>query len=120
MRGSTNSVRELTAIIKTDIARGRTDQPRYGMPLHVFAHVESDHRLRVAEVRLGQRLGDEGLADARRPGEDETRDRFLGRAHADSRPTNRSRYRRHGTILAYQILMELLLEVHQSQLLRSG
>ena len=30
------------ALIETDIARRRTDQPRYGMTLHVLGHIESE------------------------------------------------------------------------------
>src|SRR6267378_2426182 len=36
-----DSVREQAALIEADITRWRADQPRNGVALHVFAHVEA-------------------------------------------------------------------------------
>ena len=36
-------VREQAALIKTNIARRRPDQTRYGMLLHIFGHVDANH-----------------------------------------------------------------------------
>ncbi len=41
------------------------------MLLHEFAHVDPHHRVRIVEQEFGERLGQLGLADARRPEEQE-------------------------------------------------
>ena len=62
---------QLAALVVADVARRRTDQARDRVLLHVLGHVDPDHRVLVAEQELGQRPGQLGLADARRPEEDE-------------------------------------------------
>ena len=59
------------------------------MPLLELAHVEADHRVLVAEQRLGQRPRQLGLADAGRAEEQERPDRpvRVGQARARARRT---------------------------------
>ena len=52
---------ELPALVVADIARRRTDEPRHGVLLHVFAHVESDDGILVIEKEFGQRLAQLGF-----------------------------------------------------------
>ena len=47
---------ELTTFVVADVARGRTDQPRHRVLLHVLARVEGSARL-VTEEEPGERLG---------------------------------------------------------------
>ena len=61
---------QLTALLVADIAGGAAEEPRDGVLLAVFGHVELDEGVLVAEEELGERLGELCLADARRPGED--------------------------------------------------
>ena len=49
-----------------DVARGRADELRDGVLLHVLRHVEADERLLVLEQELRQPPRDLGLAHARR------------------------------------------------------
>ena len=56
---------ELAALVVADVPGGRTDQPADRVPLLVLAHVEADHVVLAVEQRLGQRLGQLGLSDAR-------------------------------------------------------
>ena len=48
---------------KPDVAGRRADEPRDGVPLPVLAHVEADE---LDAQRLGELLGELGLADAGR------------------------------------------------------
>ena len=63
---------QLAAFLVTDVARRRADQARDVELLHVFAHVELDERLRVAEHLFRERLGQQGLAHAGRAEQQET------------------------------------------------
>ena len=69
---------ELAALFVADVARRRADQPRYGVLLHVLAHVDAGQGAFVIEQPGGQRLGQFGLADAGRAEEDERAERLLG------------------------------------------
>ena len=62
---------ELAALVVADVAGRGTDEPRHGVPVVELGHVELDQRVLVAEQELGQRLGQLGLTDAGRAGEDE-------------------------------------------------
>ena len=62
---------ELAALLVADVAGRRAEQPRDGVLLAELGHVELDQRVLVAEQELGQRLGQLGLTDAGRAGEDE-------------------------------------------------
>ena len=62
---------ELAALLVADVAGRRAEQPRDGVLLGELAHVELDERVLVAEQELGERLGQLGLTDAGRAGEDE-------------------------------------------------
>ena len=56
---------QLPTFFVPDVARGRADQLRDRVLLHVLGHVEPDHGVVAAEQERGQRLGHLGLADAR-------------------------------------------------------
>jgi hypothetical protein len=43
VRFTTNGFSELTALLVTDVARGRADEASHRMLLHVLAHVEPEH-----------------------------------------------------------------------------
>ena len=71
------------ALVEADVARGRADQARHRMRFHVFGHVEA-HQL-DAELHR-QLLGDLGLADAGRAGEQEVADRLVRDCRGPSAP----------------------------------
>ena len=64
---------QLPSLVETDIARWRANQPRHGVTLHVFGHVEAQQFVAQAVSEL---LGDFGLANAGRAGKKEAADRF--------------------------------------------
>ena len=74
MRMLVDAVGEQAALVEADIAGRRADQPRDGVPLHVFRHVEADE---FDAKRQGKLLGHFGLADAGRSGEQITADRLF-------------------------------------------
>ena len=57
---------ELAALVVAHVARGRADEPRDRVLLHVLRHVDADHRVLRVEHELGQRAGQLGLAHAGR------------------------------------------------------
>ena len=73
---------EQAALVEADVARGRADQARHGVPLHVFGHVEADELDAHGD---GELAGDLGLADAGGAGKQETAHRLALIAQARSR-----------------------------------
>ncbi len=69
---------ELAALLVADVARRGAEQPRGGEAVVELAHVDLDERVVVAEQEVGQRLGQLGLTDTGRAGEDERAGRTLG------------------------------------------
>src|SRR5438105_4079689 len=66
---------ELPALVVADVARGRADQARDGVPLLVLRHVEAHHRALVVEHELRERARQLRLTHAGRAEEDERADR---------------------------------------------
>ncbi len=66
---------ELAALVVADVAGRRAKEAADGVWLPVFAHVDAQQRVVVVEEEAGQRLRQFGLADARRPQEEERADR---------------------------------------------
>ena len=69
---------ELAALVVADVAGRRADQSRDGVLLHVLGHVDTRHRVLVAEQEVGEGAGELGLADAGGAEEDERAGRALG------------------------------------------
>ena len=90
MRMLVDAVGQQTALVEADIAGRRADQARDRVPLHVFRHVEADQ---LDAERGGQLLGDLGLADAGRTGEQIAADRLFRLAQAGARELDRGRQR---------------------------
>ena len=105
------------ALVVSDVAGRRADQPRDRMLLHVLRHVDADERGLVVEQVFGERLGELGLADAGRPEEHERADRPVRVLQAGARAAHRSRDRLHGFGLADDALGKLLLHAQQLFLL---
>uniref|UniRef100_A0A0N4ZZD3 NDK domain-containing protein n=1 Tax=Parastrongyloides trichosuri TaxID=131310 RepID=A0A0N4ZZD3_PARTI len=66
------------ALVIADIARRGADQAADRVLLHVFAHVDAGDGVVVVEQIAGQRLGQLGLAHARRAQEEEAAQRLVG------------------------------------------
>src|SRR5690606_22174423 len=99
----------------TDVSRRSADQPADVVLLHVFAHVDLDERIAIAEHEFGESLGEQRLADAGRASEQEAArgpPRILETAAtaADSLGD-----RLHRLFLADDLLVELVLHLHQAE-----
>jgi hypothetical protein len=90
---------ELSGLLVAHVAGRRTDQPRYGVLLLIFGHINSNHRVLVVEQELGERTCQLGLADAGRPQEDEAAERTVGILEAGARAANRVGDRRDRFVL---------------------
>ena len=75
MRVLVDAVGEQPALIEADIAGRRADQPRNGVALHIFAHVEAEQLDAEEQRELARDLG---LADAGRAREHVAADRLSG------------------------------------------
>ena len=100
VRFTPHGLGQLAALIVSNIARRRTDQPADSMPLLVFAHVDTGHHVLIIEQELRQCLGQFGLADAGRTHEQEGADRPLLVRQAGPVAPDRIRHRLDGRILA--------------------
>ena len=104
---------QLAALLESDVARRRADQPRDRMLLHVFRHVDPHHRGLVVEQELGKRARELGFADAGRPQEDERSDWAVGILQARAGPNHRVGDRLHRLVLADHAFVQLLLEMRK-------
>ena len=77
VRPAAHRLGQLPAFVVADVAGRRADQPRNGVVLHVFAHVDANHRALVVEQELGQARERFGLADTRGTQKQERADRAL-------------------------------------------
>ena len=110
MRMLIDAVGEEPALVEADIAGRRADQPRYGVALHIFRHVETDQ---LDAERRGKLLRHLGLADAGRAGEQIAADRLFRLAQAGARELDRGGQRFDRLVLAVDHALERLLQVSQ-------
>ncbi len=82
MRMLVDAVGQQAALVEADIARRRADQPRDGVPLHILRHVEAQD---LHAQQRGELLGDFGLADAGRAGEQVAADGLFRLAQTGAR-----------------------------------
>ena len=102
---------QLAALVVADVARWRADQPRDGVAFHVFRHVEAQQ---LDTHAVGELLGDFGLADAGRAGEQEGADRFAWIAEAGAGHLDRLGQRVDGGVLAEDHVLQVAVEVLQA------
>ena len=98
------------ALVESDIARGRADQPRHGVTLHVLGHVEA-HQLDAQ--REGQLPSHLGLAYARGAREQERADGLLGSCQTRTRHLDGGRQCLDGRILAEHHVLQVALQILQ-------
>ena len=110
IRFSPHLLRQLSALVVTDVARRRADQPRDRVLFHIFAHIDADHRLLAAEDRLGERAAQLRLAHARRSQEQERAHGPLWVLHACPPPPHRAGDRAHSLVLPHDALVQRVLE----------
>ncbi len=114
VRPSADGLGELAALVVTDIAGRRSDQPGGGVALHELRHVEPDERVLGVEHVLGQGPRELGLADAGGAQEDEGADRAARVLEAGARPADRLADGLDGVLLADHALVQLLLHAEQA------
>ena len=68
---------ELSALLVSDVAWGRSDKPGDRVPLHELGHIDANERFLAAEEELGEALRQERLTNSGWPGEDEDAGRTL-------------------------------------------
>src|SRR6188768_2153420 len=95
------------AAVVTDVARWRANQPRYGVALHVLAHVEANQ---LDAHGLGQLACGFGLADAGRTGEQIRADRLLLRPETGARQLDGRGQLGERAILAEDRLLQIGLQ----------
>ena len=110
---ATHRFGELAAFLVPDIPRRRTNEPGDGMPLHVLAHVDAYHVLFGIEQRLSQRLGEFGLPYTGRPKEDERANRPARVFNPSAGANHGIGHQTHRLILAYDALMQNLVEAQK-------
>ncbi len=119
MRMLVDRVGQQAALVEADIAGRRADQPRNGVALHVFRHVEAGQLEAEAggELPRGFRL-----ADAGRAGEQIAADRLLGIAQAGARELDRRSERAERRVLAVDDALQRRVEMlqHLGVVLRDG
>lgn len=84
------------------------------MLLAELRHVEGDQRILVTEEEFGERLGELGLTDTGRTGEDERATGALRVLQTGSRTADRLRESLDGVLLADDALVELVLHAQQT------
>ena len=102
------------------IARGRADQARDGVLFHILGHVESDHSVFIAEHRLGQRLAQFRLADARGAEKQERANRALRILQTDTAAADGLGHGGDGLVLPHDTLMQRLLQTEHPHALVLG
>ena len=105
---------QLAALFVPDVAGRGAEQPRDGVLLAELRHVELDQRVLVAEQELGERLGQLGLTDTGRAGEDERATGALRVLQAGAGTADRLRQRLDGVLLADDALVQLVLHAQQA------
>ena len=113
VRPAAHGFGELAAFFVADITGRRADQPRDGVLLHVFAHVDANHVVLAVEEQLSQRAGQLGFADAGRAEENERTDRALGVFEAGAGADDRVGHGLHRFVLADDALVENLVQAKQ-------
>jgi hypothetical protein len=110
-----DGVGEQAALVEADVAGRGADEAADGVLLHVLGHVEAEQR---DGEQLGEGLGELGLADAGRAGEQERADRLVGAREAGAGPLDRGGDGGDGLVLAEHEVGEALLEVLQDVAVR--
>ena len=115
VRPAADLLGELAAFFVADVSRRGADEPAHVVLLHVLAHVDLHERLGIAEHELGQRLGEQRLADARRPGEHERAGRTLRILQTAAAAAHGPGDGLDGLVLADHALVQLVFHLHQTQ-----
>jgi hypothetical protein len=111
VRPAADALGELAALFVADVAGRRADQAADVVLLHVLGHVDLHQRVLVAEHELGQRLGQQRLADAEGPMKMKLPIGRVRVLQAGARPADRLGDRLDRLVLADDRLVQLLLQL---------
>ena len=112
-----DAFRQLTTFFIANVSRGRADQFRDGMFLHVLGHIETNQRFFTAEQKFGQAASDFCFAHARWPEEQEASHRTSRSLQARAAAADRPGQRRYRLILANHAAVQFLFNAQQLLLL---
>jgi hypothetical protein len=104
---------QLAAFLVTDVSRRGAEQSRRGESVVELAHVDLDERVVVTEQEVGQRLGQLGLTDTGRTGEDERTGRALRVLQPGTGTTDGLRHGTHRVLLPDDPLVQLIFHPQQ-------
>ncbi len=104
---------ELAPFVVADVSGRRSDEPRYGVSLLVFAHVDAREHVLVVEEELRQCFRKFGFAHARSAEEDERADRASRILQSGPRTAHGIGHRRDGLVLAHHASVQLRFQVEQ-------
>ena len=110
---ASDGLRELSALVVTDVSRRRPDESRGAELLLILAHVDPRHHVLVVEEVFGERLGQLRLADARSAEEDERSDGSLRVLQPRPTATHSVCNGADGLVLTYDAPMQLVLQMQQ-------
>ena len=113
VRMTAYSLGQLTAFVIADVSRRRTDQTRYGMLLHVFAHIDTYHVAFIIKKYLCQGLSELSLADTGRAKEDKGANRTVRILDSGTRTDNGLADSLDCLILTDNMLVQDFLQVNQ-------
>ncbi len=111
---------ELPRFFEPDVSGRRPDEARNRMPLHVLAHVNSDHRLFITKDRFRKGFGQFRLSHARGSEEEEGCDGTAAVAQPGARQTHGIGYGSYRLVLTDDPLMQTLFHLHQPGALLRG
>src|SRR5690606_11699924 len=112
-----NRLGQQTTLVETDVARRRADQPRIGVAIHVFGHIEANQ---LDSQRTRQLAGRFGLADTSGACKQEGADRLVRRFQACPGKLDCRRQGIDRIVLAKYRELEVTLQVAQQFLVRGA
>ena len=111
VRFSADCLSQLTALIVSDISWRRSDQTGYGVLLHVFTHIDTNHVVLIVEQVRRKCLRKLGLADTGRSEEQERTDRLCRVLDSGFGTDDRVRNLLDRLILADNTFVELVIQM---------
>ncbi len=113
VRRPADTLRQLPAFFVAHIPRRRADELRNGVFFHELRHIEAHQRLLRTKQEFRETPRDFGLANARRPKEEEAAHRAQRRLEAGPAATNGASQSSNGFVLADDALVQLRLDAQE-------
>ncbi len=99
VRMSSDRFGQLSAFIVADVSRWCADQSGDGVFLHVLAHINTCHSVRIVKQEFGERFGEMRFTDTSRSHEKERTERSIRITETDASASNRIGDSTHSLIL---------------------